>query len=315
MKPKIIFMGTGSFAGTILEALLKERCDIIGVFTKPDKTVHKNTGPKENSVKEIASSKNISIYQPEKLDDAVISQLKEIQPDLIIIVAYGKIIPQEIIDIPEFGCMNVHPSLLPKFRGPSPIQNALLQGEKETGTTIMLINEKMDEGNILAQEKMAIGPDDTYQSLSQKLASFSADLLLRTLPLWIEKKIAPLPQDDSQATLCQLIEREDGHIVWEEEAEKIYDRYRALSPWPGIFSFWKDGEKMVRIKLQKVSLKKDAPKSEKYPGEIFRLDDQLAVQTLKGAIILEEVQLEGKKATDVKNFINGYPKFVGSILK
>lgn len=315
VRLKILFMGTGSFAGTVLKALLEEKYGIAGVFTKPDKTIHKNSAPAENQVKELAQKNNLAIFQPEKLDEKVISQIKSIAPDLIVIVAYGKIIPSEIINIPKFGCVNVHPSLLPKFRGPSPIQNALLQGEKETGTTIMLIDEKMDEGDILSQEKIAIGPDDTYQTLSEKLARFSADLLLKTLPLWISGKITPLPQDDSRATLCQLIEREDGRIVWEEEAEKIYDRYRALYPWPGIFSFWKNGNNNVRIKLQKISLAKNNHISDRRAGEIFRSDDGIAVQTLKGAIILEEVQPEGKKTMAAKSFINGYPNFIGSILQ
>lgn len=308
-------MGNGTFAGTILTSLLREKYDVVAVFTKPDKTIHKNSGPKENLVKEISEANNISAYQPEKLNDQVISQIKKINPDLIVIVAYGKIIPREIIDIPRFGCVNVHPSLLPKFRGPSPIQNALLAGEKETGTTIMLINEKMDEGDILAQEKMAIDPDDTYPTLSQKLASLSAYLLLKTLPLWIQNKITPLPQDHSKATLCQLIEREDGLIVWEEYAEKIYDRYRALFSWPGIFSFWKNGNDTVRIKLLKIGFEKNDHYSRKRAGEVFRLNDEIVVQAMKGVIILKDVQLEGKKPATIKDFLNGYPNFIGSMLQ
>lgn len=315
MEPKIIFMGTGSFAGTILKTLLKEKYSVAAVFTKPDKTIHKNSAPGENEVKELAEKNNLAIFQPEKLDADIISQIKNIAPDLIIIVAYGKLIPREIIDIPEFGCVNVHPSLLPKFRGPSPIQNALLQGEKETGTTIMLIDEKMDEGDILAQSKMAIGPDDTREALAEKLADLSSELLLKTLPLWIEGKIMPQKQNRSQATLCQLIERQDGHIIWENEASDIYNRYRALSPWPGIFSFWKNREKMVRIKLQKISLAENNSESDKTSGKIFMMDDQIAVQTLKGAIILEEVQAEGKKTVPAKDFLNGHPDFIGSVLQ
>lgn len=312
---KALFMGTGSFAGTILSALLEEKYNIVGVFTKPDKTIHKNSGPKENEIKEIALKNNIAIYQPEKLDADIISQIKNIAPDLIIIVSYGKIIPREIIDLPRFGCVNVHPSLLPKFRGPSPIQNALLVGEKETGTTVMLIDEKMDTGDILSQKKYKIDPDDTYQELSEKLAILSSDLLLETLPLWIEGKIKPLHQDDSKASLCQLIDREDGHIAWDTEGEKIYDRYRALSPWPGIFSFWKNGQNTLRLKLQKISFRNHNSDSSQTSGTVFESDGKIAIQTLKGAIILEEVQLEGKKPADIKNFINGYPKFIGSILQ
>jgi len=324
---KTLFMGTGNFAGIILQALLEAghpmfvgtsdvHFDIAAIFTKPDKTIHKNSAPGNNEVKEIALKNNITVYQPEKLDADIISQIKIIAPDLILIVAYGKIISKKIIAIPKFGCVNVHPSLLPKFRGPSPIQNALLSGEKETGTTIMLIDEKMDTGAILNQKKYAINSNDTYRELSEKLAVLSSGLLLETLPLWIEGKIKPTPQNNAEASLCQLIEREDGHIIWDEEAENIYNRYRALSPWPGIFTFWKNGENLARLKLQKISLLSDNNREmHRAIGEIFKTEEGIAVQTLKGAIILKEVQLEGKKKTDIKSFINGYPKFIGTILQ
>lgn len=315
MKPKIIFMGTGSFAGMILNALLEEKYDVASVFTKSTKTIHKNSVVNNNEITDIALRNNLDIYQPEKLDAEITAQIKAINPDVIIIVAYGKIIPKEIIDIPQFGCVNVHPSMLSKFRGPSPIQNALLAGEKETGTTIMLIDEKMDTGNILNQKKIVIDPDDTYSSLSEKLSKLSAKLLLETLPLWIEGKIKPISQDNSKASLCQLITREDGHIIWSEEADKIYNRYRALSPWPGVFSFWKNGQILSRLKLNNVSLAEDVDREARSAGEVFKINEKIGIQTLKGAIIIEEVQLEGKKPVAIKSFINGYPKFIGSILQ
>jgi methionyl-tRNA formyltransferase len=315
MKPRILFMGTGAFSGTILGALLDEKYNVAGIFTKPDKNIHKNSATNDNEIKTLALKNNLPLYQPEKLTSEITAEIKKINPDLIVIVAYGKIIPPEIIAIPQFGCVNVHPSLLPKFRGPSPIQNALLSGEKETGTTIMLINEKMDAGDILAQEKLTIHPDEIYPEFSERLALLSAKLLLETLPRWIAREIIPIKQDDAKATLCRLIQREDGKIDWNEEAEKIYDRYRALSPWPGIFSFWKKENAVLRLKLQKIKLLEMVFENDFPAGRIFELDGKIAVQCGKGAIILEEVQLEGKKKTPIHNFTNGYPDFKKATLE
>lgn len=314
IKLRTVFMGTSSLSEKILTDLIAEGYNIIAVYTKPDKKTGREQEITESPVKKIATEHKLTVIQPEKFNVEAISELKKLKPDLILVAAYGKILPKEVLEIPGFGCLNVHTSLLPKFRGPSPIQNALLCGEKETGTTIMLMDEGIDTGKIIAQAKITIKDDDTNESLTEKLAIFSSELLLKTLPAWIERKIEATDQDNSLATLCQLIEREDGRIFWEEEAENIYNKYRALYPWPGVFTFWKNNDSMFRLKLISISLQR-LNSEQTYPaGQVFQLGEKIGVQTLSGIIFLEQIQLEGKKTTSITEFINGYPDFVGSIL-
>ncbi len=314
-EARIVFMGTSKFASEILGAMIAADLNIISVFTKADKKSGRDREIKESEVKITAKIKNIQVFQPERLDEESIVEIKNQKPDLIVVAAYGKIIPADIINIPEFGTLNIHPSLLPKFRGPSPIQNALLCGETETGTTIMLIDEGIDTGDIVKQVKTEIKPEETYSELSDKLSKLSASLLIETLPLWIEKKIKPARQDDSKATLCQLIEKSDGKILWTDEAESIFNRYRALSPWPGIFSFWGNEDANKRIKLNKISFTKNNPAEKHHLGEVFQFEKGVGVQTTLGVVILEEVQIEGKENVKIENFVNGYQDFIGSILK
>ncbi len=240
IKIRTIFMGTSVFAKEILASLIEAKYNIIAVFTRPDQKTGRNQEIKISPVKELALSNQVPVLQPEKLDQEAAGEIKKLKPDLIIVAAYGKILSREILEIPGFGCINIHTSILPKFRGPSPIQNALLAGEKETGVTIFLMNEGIDTGDILAQEKIAIERDDDAEILSQKLSELGSKILLEALPLWVEQKLQPQKQDDSLTSLCQLIEREDGRIVWEKEAENIYNKYRAFYHWPGIFSFWEN---------------------------------------------------------------------------
>lgn len=315
IKIRTVFMGTSSLAETALKRLIQEQYNIVGVYTKADKKVGREQELTPTPVKKLALEKNLPVFQPARFDEATIKQLKELKPDLIIVAAYGKILPAAVLNMPGFGCVNIHGSLLPKFRGPSPVQNALLLGEKETGITIMLMDETVDTGDILTQEKITITEDDNYETLYAKLTELGADLLARTLPLWIKRQIEPQPQNDSEATLCQLIERADGRIFWEEEAAEIYNKYRALYPWPGIFTFWKNENSPLRIKLLEISLHKIDPATKHQSGEVFQLGDKLGVQTIKGVIIVEKLQLEGKRPMEATEFANGYPKFIGSILQ
>ncbi len=309
-------MGTSRLAEVVLESLLKEKYNVAAVFTQPDKKAGREKKLKISPVKKLSKKHKIALFQPERLDNAVIGMIKKLKPDLIIVAAYGKILPKEILEIPGFGSLNVHASLLPKFRGPSPVQNALMAGEKETGATIMLMDEGVDTGDILSQKAVKISAKDTRPVLSLKLARLGSTLLLKTIPLWIEGKIKRKKQDEARAILCQLIERNDGRIFWDEKAEIIYNKYRALSPWPGIFCFWENNDFLKRIKLLKISFRKDnSSKNQRRPGEVFRLKSKIAIQAVEGIIIIELIQLEGKKPLSAKEFINGYPDFIGSVLK
>ncbi|MDO8529448.1 MAG: methionyl-tRNA formyltransferase, partial [bacterium] len=303
---EVIFMGTSDFAKEILKSLIDDEYAIKAVFTQPDKKAGRKREIKPNLIKDFSKLNNIPTFQPDKLNSEAISIIKKIAPDLIIVAAYGKIIPKAILEIPKFKCINVHPSLLPKFRGPSPIQNAILAGEKETGITIILMDEKVDHGAILAQEKIAISPEDTTETLTQKMISKSSDLLLQTIPRWIQGEIKEQKQDDSLAAYCKLIEREDGKISWNEEARTIYNKHRAFQPWPGIFCFMEIKGKTTRIKLNKITVAEIESETKHCIGEVFRQDNRIAVRTAKEAIIIEEIQIEGKKSIGINEFIKGY---------
>lgn len=313
---KIIFMGTSWIAKEALASLLKEKYNVVGVFTQPDRKAGRKQEIRLSPLKELAKTNKIRVFQPEKINEETIREIRTINPDIIIVFAYGKIIPKALIEIPRFKCINIHPSLLPKFRGPSPIQNAILSGKKETGITLMLMDEKVDHGDILVQIKVPIGPKETSEDLTKKVSELSSKLLLEKLPLWIKGEINPKKQEDSKATFCQLIEREDGHIFWNEEAKTIFNKFRAFQPWPGIFCLFEGDNGLVRMKLEKIEVYEKNTKEKFQVGEIIRLDDsKIGVQTANGIIVINEVKMEGKSKLETNKFVNGYPNFIGSILK
>lgn len=314
-KTRVVFMGTPIFAETVLRALIDTRYDLVAVYTQPDKPSGRDQEVLKSPVKILAEAQRISLEQPSRLDDAAIDTLHSYKPDIVIVAAYGKILPEKMLKAPRFGCINIHASLLPRWRGASPVQNALLAGDTETGVTIMLMDTHMDTGPILAQKIVPIAPDDTTETLLPKLATTGSSLLLETLPDILQEKKEAVPQNENTATLCQLIEREDGKIFWSDEAETIYNRYRALTPWPGIFSFWKKGGSLFRIKLHRISLQRQNSEAQHALGEIFELGDKIGVETARGVIILNEIQLEGKDRVSIHDFIRGYPDFIGSVLE
>ena len=290
--------------------------NIAAVYTQEDKKVGRNQEIKKSEVKVVAEGANIPVFEPKKFDEEALISLKSIGPELIIVAAYGKILPSSVLKASRFGCINVHASLLPKFRGPSPIQNALLRGEKETGSTIMLMNEGVDTGDIISQEKIEIRNDETYPELSRRLSDLSTKLLLEVIPLWTAGEIKQRPQNNSKAVLCQLIERSDGKINWTDQAKEIYNRYRAFLPWPGIFTYWEKNGLNMRLKLNKISYSEtEKEDSSRHLGKVFRLGEKIAVKTSLGSVILEEIQPEGKSNMKISDFINGNADFVGGLLK
>jgi methionyl-tRNA formyltransferase len=228
-KPKIFFFGTEQFAESILQQLLdSQQFSVIGVVTKPDQEIGRKKELYKSPVKLLAEKYNLKIYQPESLKNW---SLDIGTWDLSIVCQYGKIIPKDITDIPKYGTINVHTSLLPKYRGASPIQSALINGEIETGVTIMLMDEKMDHGPILSQEKIRINPDDTYVSLSRKMEPVAGKLLITTIDSWIKKEISPQVQDENEVTLCKLLERDDGKINWKTSSNKLMKKKLPLKIW------------------------------------------------------------------------------------
>ena len=309
-------MGTPGFAATILRGMLDIGYHVVAVYTKPEKPSGRGKNIVPSPVKMLAEERRIPVEQPVRFDEATLGKLREYEPDLILVAAYGKILPKAVLEMPGFGCVNVHASLLPKYRGASPIQNALLQGEKETGITLMRMDEGLDTGDIISQTTREITPDDTQETLLSKLADDGVSLTREVLPLFIEERLTPKPQDDSRATLCQLIEREDGRIFWNESAETIWNRYRGLDPLPGIFTFWEEREGVfLRLKLTKISIQRTDPATRHALGEVFEIGEHIAIQTGKGLILLEEVQPEGKKPMPIRDFLNGRPALVGDTLR
>ncbi len=314
-KTRIVFMGTPSFAETILSSLLEAKYDVVSVYTQPDRPSGRDQEVVKSAVKILAEQKSIPVEQPSRMDEAALETLRSFHPDIVVVAAYGKILPEKMLAIPHFGCINIHTSLLPRWRGASPVQNALLSGDTRTGVTLMLMDKGMDTGPILGQKTLSIAPNDTATTLLPQLAEGGSALLLSTLPQWLDNTIKPAPQDETGVTLCQLIEREDGKIFWSDEAEAIYNRYRALSDWPGIFSFWRKGASLLRIKFHRVSLQKQSPETKHKLGQVFEIGERIGVETSRGIILLDEVQLEGKDRTSIGDFVRGYPDFIGAILE
>jgi len=319
----VVFFGTPEFAVPILEALCLSDFKPRAVITAPDKPVGRGQELTSSPIK-IASQKfQIPVFEPKNKEE-LIAQTLNLKPNLIVVAAYGKILPKEILDAPKYGSVNVHPSLLPKYRGPSPIQFTILNGDSETGTTIMLMNERMDEGAILSQEVALINSDDTAESLSQRLATISAKLLIRTLGHWIILKempkgaqhlIYPQEQDSSQATYTKIIVKQDGKIFWDKSALELERQIRAFTPWPGSFTYFSTPEqKPLNLKILKASVL--SLQTEKELGEIFITSDQkLAAQTGKDCLTIDELQLEGSKVMPATDFLNGHPEIIETILQ
>lgn len=314
-KPSIVFMGTPDIASLVLETLLAENYPICAVVTQPDYLSKNGKEVVLSPVKKIATEKNIPLLQPIKLDLDFEKKIEELKPDLIIVVAFGKIIPEKILKIPRYKSINVHASLLPKLRGSSPIQNALIEGLEQSGITIMLMDKGVDTGDILAQKIIPIDPHDDYLTLGGKMAVNAAHLLISTITEWTAGTLKPTPQDNSQATLCQLIEKNDGRISWDQDAKDIYNKFRAFRVWPGIFTFWENKGNLQKISLNEIVAQKNILEKKYHLGEVFKTDSLVGVQTNDGIIVLKKIQLAGKNEVTIEDFLNGYPNFIGSILK
>ena len=311
-KTKIIFFGTPKFAKSILQELIKlGDFEVVAVVTAPDKPVGRKQVLTPCEVKILAQEKNIPVLSPEKLDTNFIKKLKDLNADIFITAAYGKIIPQDVLNIPPKGNINVHPSLLPKYRGASPIQTALLNGEKETGTTIMIMDEKMDHGEIIINYQLSIINEETYTSLAERLAELSAELLIKILPDYIEGKIKPQEQDHDSATFCKMIKKSDGEIDWNKPAEEIYNLWRAFVEWPQAYGKIQDTRynfQNFKIILKEIRLS-ELKNTELNPGEFFVQDKKLYI-TCGNSSVLEviKIQPQGKNIMDANGFINGYMK-------
>jgi methionyl-tRNA formyltransferase len=297
----LVFMGTPAFAVPTLERLVEAGENVIAIYTQPDRPKGRGRQLATSAVKETALRLGLRVEQPERVRrPEVVAQLAEIKPDAMVVVGYGQIIPQPILDIPPLGIINVHASLLPKYRGAAPIQWAIANGEQSTGITTMKINAGLDTGDMLLKWQTAIGPDEDALQLSARMAPAGADLLLETLRSLENGSIHPEPQDDSHATLAPILKKEDGIIDWSWRAQRILNRMRGFVPWPGAYT-------LFRGQLFHV-WKARAMEGPAEPGVLERRGRSLVAGCGNGtAIELIEVQLEGRKRMDAQSFMNGNP--------
>lgn len=298
---KVIFWGTPDFALPSLQALLAKKI-VSAVVTQADKPAGRNKALAISPVKELAQANNIPVLSPLKLNDEFILELKKYLPATFVVVAYGKIIPQRILDLSEFKSINVHPSKLPILRGPSPIQSALALGLSSTAVTLMQLDEQMDHGPILVQKEIAIEPSDDYPTLSGKLSDLGAKILADNIENYLQGKIRPIPQDEKLATYCKLLTKEDGQINWDDNAQNIVNKIKAFNPWPG--SFCKADKLDLKIFSAQLS---DQQLS---PGQWQIYQNKLLVGTGSGAIEIIQIQPAGKKILSAEEFIRGYAKYL-----
>jgi methionyl-tRNA formyltransferase len=320
---KIVFFGTSNVALPILEALSRKH-EVVAVVTMPDAPVGRSQVLTESPVSVLAKEMNLKTLKPRQVknNDIFKLELQSLGAELFVVVSFGQILPEEIINLPKFKTLNVHFSLLPKYRGPSPIQSAILNGEKETGTSIFILDEQVDHGPVLAQQPMLIDDDDNSLSLSQKLAFESAELIIPTVDSYTSGTLIAKPQDDTAATHTQHIDKAHGRIDWNKSAQEIYNQFRAFYPWPGVWTKW-DG-KILKITNCIVA----DPELLKASGTA-----ETCGTVLEGGIVvcapvrrslgeggentylqINTLQLEGKKETKILDFLNGYNNFVGSNL-
>jgi methionyl-tRNA formyltransferase len=311
MPLRIVFMGTAELSCASLEKLHGDaRFQIVAVITQPDKPKGRDLKLQPSSVKILAEKLALPVLQPLKArEENFISQLRELKPDLMVVVAYGQILPQSILDVPPFGCLNVHTSLLPKYRGAAPIQWAIADGEPETGVTIMKMDAGLDTGPMLSTRHTPILPSDDSQSLHDRLAQLGAVLLVETIPDYVSGKIQPQAQPAVGSTYAAKIKKEDGRIDWNLPAQKIWHRLRAFTPWPGAFTFGvPTAGGLVLLKISKVEV---APQAGK-PGEILAVDKTgIVVGCGEQALRLVELQREGGKRLPAAAFLAGFPLQVG----
>ena len=310
---RIVFLGTGDIGVPSLRALVADGAhEVVGVYTQPDRPAGRDLKLRASPIKTAAIELGIPVFQPARIRAAEpVAELRALQPDLIVVVAYGQILPREILEMPRFGCVNVHASLLPRHRGASPVHAALLAGDNVSGITIMRMDEGLDTGDILAKVETPIGARETAGSLHDRLAQLAPAALLQTRDLLFRNEIRSEKQDESLATYAPKLTRGDGEVRWDSAACAIDQRIRALSPWPGAFTYLPI-EKPVLLKIHAASV---VPGTVGRPGEVIRAGpDGIVVGAGEGAVILEEIQIAGGKKMTAEEFLRGRTVLAGTQL-
>ena len=308
---KVIFMGTPDFAVGTLEAILAAGHEVVGVFTQPDKPKGRGKNMQFPPVKETALAHGLPVYQPEKIREAsFVDTLRKMEPEVIVVVAFGQILTKEILDMPKYGCINVHASLLPKYRGSAPIQWAVINGEKESGVTTMLMNEGIDTGDMLKKAVVPLDEKETGGSLFDKLADEGAKLLVETLKDLEQGTITRTPQQEEEATHVKMLDKKMGLIDFSKSAVEIERLIRGLNPWPSAYTGYK-GKTLKIWDADVVDKEMDGE-----VGQVVEVSKhELFIKTGKGLLSLQEVQLEGKKRMDIDAFLRGNAVEVGTKLE
>jgi len=305
---RVIFLGTGRLGLPTLEALARsDEHELLAVITRPDRPAGRGLKLRPSPVKELAESLRLPVLQPERVNEEV-QKIRALKPDVLVVAAYGQILSKELLDVPKRGSINLHASLLPKYRGAAPIQWALIRGEAKTGITTFLMDEGLDTGPILLQRELPITDEDTAGMLEEKLSEMGAPLMLETLEGLGRGTLTPKPQDDSQATKAPKITKEMGRLDWGKSARELFNLVRALNPAPGAYTFYK-GRRLKVHRSRVVGTER-----EREPGEVLSVEGGFLVQTGEGALKLMEVQPEGRRIMSGMDFIRGYRVQVGDQL-
>ena len=309
---RIVFMGTPDFSVPTLEALVASEHEVVGVVTQPDKPKGRGKEIHMSPVKECALQHNIPVYQPVRArDEAFVDEMRALNPDVMVVIAFGQILPKSLLELPKYGCVNIHASLLPKYRGAAPIQWAVINGDEETGITTMMMDVEMDTGDMLEKTVVKLDSEETGGSLFDRLSLLGGDLILSTLSKLEKGEITPVPQDHEKATYVKKISKSMGDIDWTMDAVSIERLVRGLNPWPSAFTRWNG--KMLKIWEAKVLPDPDV----KLPcGSVISASDEgLKIQTGAGVLCVTSLQLEGKKRMDTAAFLRGYQVAVGSMME
>jgi methionyl-tRNA formyltransferase len=310
---RVVFMGSAGLSCASLRALLDSHAiQIVGVVTQPDRPKGRHLKPQPSPVKELAAGAGLPVLQPQRArEPGFADALGELRPDLVVVAAFGQILPERVLALPRSGCINVHTSLLPKYRGAAPIQWAILNGEEETGVTIMKMDAGLDTGDILAQATTPIGPEDTSETLHERLARMGAELLLQAIPDYVEGKIAPRPQSAQGVSYAPKIGKQDGAIDWTRPACQLRNRVRALVPWPGAFTYFAHQGQSHLLKIWRAEESGEMGEA----GEILSADKEgILVGCGQGSLRITQLQREGGKRLTAQEFIAGHPLSKGQRL-
>ena len=313
---RVVYMGSPEFAVPSLERLVLNQYHVAAVYTQPDQPAGRGRGLCSSPVKRAAAQRQLTVVQPVsfKIGEAV-AELASFQPDVIVVAAFGQILPRSVLDIPRYGCLNIHPSLLPRFRGASPVAAAILAGDDFTGVSIMLMDKGIDTGPILARVRVPISVLDTTGSLTARLSQTAAQLLLEVLPLWLRGGLTPQPQSEAGVSYCRPISKREGEVDWYQPAVEIWRRVRAFYPWPGCYTRWRGRQLKI---VEAVPLSGEGSVK---AGQVIALapagegaKPPFGVGTGNGILGVLKVQLEGKRAMSAADFLRGQRGFIGALL-